>query len=136
MPQIISQALLLLFTLIFPAHARRLELTAGHERRLPAHVEDFGVDGHSSMSTPAAPLRSRVVVGEASRYGGGHGRKACRRRGAMKGLASCQKRGCPGIQAPRQSRLPRAVICWLCLLDRVSRLAAASTIPVTNAAMQ
>src|SRR5205823_12475305 len=84
----------------------------------------------------AAQPRSRVIVGETSRYGSGHGQKARRRRGAMKELASCQKRGCHGIQKARQSRLPGPIICWLCLLDQVSRLAAASTIPVTNAAMQ
>jgi len=54
----------------------------------------------------------------------------------MKELASCQKRGCHRVQKARQSRLPGPVICWLRLLDQVSRLAAASTIPVTNAAMQ
>jgi len=36
----------------------------------------------------------------------------------------------------RQWRLPGSFIFWLRLLDQVSRLAAASTIPVTNAAMQ
>jgi hypothetical protein len=36
----------------------------------------------------------------------------------------------------RQLRLPGSFICFLGLFDQVSRLAAASTIPVTNAAMQ
>src|SRR5262249_1823440 len=83
-----------------------------------------------------AQRRSKVIVGESSRHGSGQGKKARRRRGAMKELASCQKRGCHRVQKARQSRLPGPVICWLRLLDQVSRLAAASTIPVTNAAMQ
>jgi hypothetical protein len=39
-------------------------------------------------------------------------------------------------QKARQERLPGFFISSLRLLDQVSRLAAASTIPVTNAAMQ
>jgi hypothetical protein len=42
----------------------------------------------------------------------------------------------PELQKARQLRLPGSFISFLPLLDQVSRLAAASTIPVTNAAMQ
>ena len=41
-----------------------------------------------------------------------------------------------GIEKARQLRLPGSFISFLGLFDQVSRLAAASTIPVTNAAMQ
>jgi hypothetical protein len=40
------------------------------------------------------------------------------------------------MQKARQLRLPGSFIVFLRLLDQVSRLAAATTIPVTNAAMQ
>ena len=40
------------------------------------------------------------------------------------------------MQRARQLRLPGSFMSFLRLLDQVSRLAAASTIPVTNAAMQ
>jgi hypothetical protein len=40
------------------------------------------------------------------------------------------------MQKARQLRLPGSFMSFLRLLDQVSRLAAASTIPVTNAAMQ
>src|SRR5437763_11426759 len=55
-PQIIGEDLLLLFTLIFRADARRLELTGGHERGRPADVEVFGVDGDAQVSPPAPKL--------------------------------------------------------------------------------
>jgi hypothetical protein len=40
------------------------------------------------------------------------------------------------VEKARQLRLPGSFISSLGLFDQVSRLAAASTIPVTNAAMQ